>query len=488
MPQLIAANNAQTTLAGSISNIATTANLASGSGILFAAPGANQYFVGTFTDAATGLLHEIVFVTNVTGDTITMERAQEGTTALNWSANDLFGNLMTAGQLETMVQAFEAQTQSYNYGVDTGVVNAYVVVYSPDIASAPSAGTPLRFSTIHANTGASTLNAGWGAAAIVRRDGSALIGNEILATGINEVIWNGAQFVFEGIAPATTSAITTGTDTNSAVTPAQLANASFAPTGSFLVTGSVQNQPGYYLCDGTAYSRSTDSNLFNSITKSSVVTLNIASPGVVNWTGHGLVNGAQVAFETTGSLPTGIAVGTIYYVTNASTNSFNVAATPGGAAINFTGSQTGTQTCRYCPYGCGDGVTTFNVPDARGRIFFGGDSMMGGAFANRITSATVNPPLAGGAGGAESRSVSLSVSTSVSVSVSVFGSSTTGGASAESSVGSLPGGNVNTWTNPHTHGFSLTSSGSGGGSGSGSATGTVITMPPVLGTTVWIRR
>ena len=74
-------NNATSTLAGAITNTSLTANLASGAGALFPAPGAGQYFALTFTDAATGLLNEIVNVTNVTGDTITMIRGQEGTAA-----------------------------------------------------------------------------------------------------------------------------------------------------------------------------------------------------------------------------------------------------------------------------------------------------------------------------------------------------------------------------------------------------------------------
>lgn len=76
------------------------------------------------------------------------------------------------------------------------------------------------------------------------------------------------------------------------------------------------------------------------------VTLTIASPGVVNWTAHGLNAGDHVSFATTGALPTGLVAGTIYFViaTGLTANTFEVAATNGGAAINFTGSQSGTQT------------------------------------------------------------------------------------------------------------------------------------------------
>jgi len=103
------ANNAYSTLAGAVSNVATTAALAAGTGVLFPTPGAGQFFRMTFTDAATGLLDEIVLVTNVTGDTITMTRAQEGTTALNWLPGDNVANNVTAGALTEFVQQVQEQ-------------------------------------------------------------------------------------------------------------------------------------------------------------------------------------------------------------------------------------------------------------------------------------------------------------------------------------------------------------------------------------------
>jgi hypothetical protein len=77
---------------------------------------------------------------------------------------------------------------------------------------------------------------------------------------------------------------------------------------------------------------------------SSTVTISIASPGVVTWNSHGLAAGEPVEFTTTGALPTGLSIYTTYYVINPTTNTFQVAATPGGAAINTSGSQSGTHT------------------------------------------------------------------------------------------------------------------------------------------------
>lgn len=73
----------------------------------------------------------------------------------------------------------------------------------------------------------------------------------------------------------------------------------------------------------------------------SPVTLSIASPGVVNWAAHGLAAGTAISFETTGALPSGLAVNTVYYVLAPAANSFNVSATVGGSSVNFTGSQSG---------------------------------------------------------------------------------------------------------------------------------------------------
>jgi hypothetical protein len=85
---------------------------------------------------------------------------------------------------------------------------------------------------------------------------------------------------------------------------------------------------------------------------SAVVTLTLASPGVVNWTAHGLAAGSAVVFTTTGSLPTGLTAGTTYYVANdtrLTANAFAVSDTQAHALagtnqINFTGSQSGVQT------------------------------------------------------------------------------------------------------------------------------------------------
>lgn len=74
------------------------------------------------------------------------------------------------------------------------------------------------------------------------------------------------------------------------------------------------------------------------------VTMTIASPALVTHNNHQQADGAEVIFTTTGALPTGLTAGTTYYVKTPLTNSYNVAATPGGVAINTSGSQSGVHT------------------------------------------------------------------------------------------------------------------------------------------------
>ncbi len=221
--QLLSANNAQSTLAGSISDSTTTLNVASGGGAQFPNPvSGQQYFVITLTDAATGLLNEIMWCTARIGDTFTVVRGKETTTPLAWTANDLVSMLWTAGQVEALVQDTEAQQQPWNYAPDTGSTNDLIAAFSPVLAAAPSAGTPFRVLIANTNTGAMTANFGWGAVAVVRRDGTACLGNEVMIGVEASFLWNGTALEVQGSAPATAAAVTAGTDTQSFITPAQL--------------------------------------------------------------------------------------------------------------------------------------------------------------------------------------------------------------------------------------------------------------------------
>jgi hypothetical protein len=82
---------------------------------------------------------------------------------------------------------------------------------------------------------------------------------------------------------------------------------------------------------------------FSGMIKTATVTMTIASPCVVTWTAHGMPENHGVRFSG-GTFPTGITAGTTYYIKSVATDTFEISATPGGASINTSGSQSGTHT------------------------------------------------------------------------------------------------------------------------------------------------
>src|SRR5208282_4447671 len=143
MPTISFTNNAVSTLGGAISNTATSCTLAPGTGVLFPVitPG-SQYFKLTFIDAGTGLLTEIVNVTNMNnaGDTVvSMVRGQEGTVALNWLANDLAQSLWTAGCAQAMLQTLATQTAVIITVSGVFVMSTSGYAYGLDRVSSPAA-------------------------------------------------------------------------------------------------------------------------------------------------------------------------------------------------------------------------------------------------------------------------------------------------------------------------------------------------------------
>jgi hypothetical protein len=73
------------------------------------------------------------------------------------------------------------------------------------------------------------------------------------------------------------------------------------------------------------------------------VTLSIASPCVMTSTNAVIPDGTPITFTTTGALPTGLLPGVTYYTKYLTTSTSNLAATSGGASINTSGTQSGTQ-------------------------------------------------------------------------------------------------------------------------------------------------
>lgn len=101
---LLFSNNASSTLAQAINNSddPVVLVLAAGGGTLFPDPVGNDTFLVTLQDASGAI--EILLATDRTGDTITAERAQEGTTARAFAVGARCECRLTAGILDAFVQ------------------------------------------------------------------------------------------------------------------------------------------------------------------------------------------------------------------------------------------------------------------------------------------------------------------------------------------------------------------------------------------------
>lgn len=76
----------------------------------------------------------------------------------------------------------------------------------------------------------------------------------------------------------------------------------------------------------------------------STVTISVAIPCKITWTAHALPEKTAVRITTTGTLPTGLTAGQVYYTKNTTANDFELSLTPGGASLATSGSQSGTHT------------------------------------------------------------------------------------------------------------------------------------------------
>jgi hypothetical protein len=107
-----------------------------------------------------------------------------------------------------------------------------------------------------------------------------------------------------------------------------------------------------------------------------VATITIATPAVISNVGHGLIAGDTVQFTTAGALPTGFVSDVDYFVITPGLTSDNIqlALTPGGAAINTSGTQSGVHTLfRTTPVAVGNDDPRMPTEDAAAAMAGGAD-------------------------------------------------------------------------------------------------------------------
>ena len=242
--RILFCNNASTTLAGAISNTATSLQVATGAGALFATPINGTYTGGnylclTLNDAATGQLFEVMHVTAVVGDTLTVVRAQEGTTALSWLAGDKAANFWTSGSASAMAQAVDVQDQAGNYAADSsGAANTITVTLNPvPVSYTALLGAPIRVKLANTNTSTSVvLNVNTlGNLTVKLPNGGAPAIGSLVAGSIVTFAYDGtnAQVTSGYTAPAssTTSVVSTAQSIG-----ASNSNTNYVATGAFTAT------------------------------------------------------------------------------------------------------------------------------------------------------------------------------------------------------------------------------------------------------------
>lgn len=123
-------NNARTTLAADISNSATTATVTSGS--VFPVLNAGEYFYCTFDN---GTNNEIVKVTARSGNTLTIVRGVDNTTARAFSTDDAAELRATAGLLTDIQENIAAKSANQTVYNATAASNAtaYDVGVNPGV-------------------------------------------------------------------------------------------------------------------------------------------------------------------------------------------------------------------------------------------------------------------------------------------------------------------------------------------------------------------
>ena len=154
-----------------------------------------------------------------------------------------------------------------------------------------------------------------------------------------------------------------------------------APVGTILDYAGLSLPSGYRWCDGTAINRVTFAVLFAALT--ATATANSTS-------GNNTLTGVSADLSALGLKGSviehpGVPAGTTITAVTATTITMSA---------NATSTQTGT--ARALPFGAGDGSTTFNVPDLRGRSTIARDDMNGTAASRLATLAGM-----GAAGGEE---------------------------------------------------------------------------------------
>jgi len=146
-------NNAATGLVSPITSSATTLTVNGGSGTLFPNPTGGNYFMITLISSSSGNM-EIVQCTARSGDTFTIVRAQEGTTAQAFAIGDSVQLRITAGSLQTFANPVVVNSVAAGTGIGVSSSTGNVTISNTGVTNI-NAGSGI---SVSANTGTVTIS------------------------------------------------------------------------------------------------------------------------------------------------------------------------------------------------------------------------------------------------------------------------------------------------------------------------------------------
>lgn len=138
MSLFIFSNNSSSTAASPVAPSDTTIVVQPGQGTLFAHPSAGQIIAVTLEDVSGNI--EVTYCNGITGDTLTVIRAQEGTTALAFASGSRVEARVTEGMLAALLQKTGGDTLS-----GTTILNGVLDMQSGgSIRNGELSGVPVR--------------------------------------------------------------------------------------------------------------------------------------------------------------------------------------------------------------------------------------------------------------------------------------------------------------------------------------------------------
>ena len=263
-------NNAATGLVSPITSSATTLYVNGGSGTLFPNPTGGNYFMLTLISSGSGNM-EIVQCTARSGDTFTIVRAQEGTTAQAFAVGDAVQLRITAGSLQTFANPTVVNSVAAGTGIGVSSSTGNVTI---------------------SNTGLTNLNAGSGIS-VSANTGSSTVANTGVLTNI------------AGTGISVSSATGNSTITNTGVTSITAGtNISVsASTGGITITNTMATPTNYYV--GQKSQLFTSSGTFTVPSGVTAVKVTLVGGGGGGAAGYGGSNGGAGGTSSFSTLSSG---------------------------------------------------------------------------------------------------------------------------------------------------------------------------------------